>query len=593
MERERQRKALAIKRRRKVQRMKRIILGIIAVGIIVGGITIISNGMFWLDRLTMTKQKEDLKVYYGIETEEQLAVIIDNQEMRTANAGRIWEGEPYLEYSLTRDYLNDRVYVDMNENLLLYTLPDGTISTRVGSKEYNFQKEKKVSNHAFLKMEGEVAYVALSFVKEYTNMEYQVYTDKGVKRVVIDSVTGEVTKGSIKRSTGIRTGTNRKAGVLTEILRRDSVRVIERQGKWSKICTEDGFVGFVKNRYLKDVRKVHVERPFPKVEAKHISKDYTINLAWHLVTNKDANDNIFEMTADEKGLTTISPTWFVVQDTDGNIQSLASQRYVDYIHKLKKEVWALVKDFDGGINSANETFALLSRSSARENLINQLMAEVLKYDIDGINVDFELVSQECGVHYLQFLRELSVRCRQNEIVLSVANYVPTEENVYYDLKEQAAYVDYVVIMSYDEHYAGSSESGPVASKAFVEAAIVNALSNVPAKQLINAVPFYTRLWCEKEKADGSISISSIAYGMDEAKMKIAAAGADIVLDSVTGQNYAEWKEGKATYKIWLEDEAALESKLKLMKENKLAGIAAWRLGFESQEAWELILKYVN
>lgn len=593
MERERQRKALAKKRRRKVQRMRIIIFAIIAAGVLAGVIAVISNGMFWIDKIMLSKQKEDLKGYYGVATEEQLAVIIDNYEFRTEVAGKIWDGEPYVEYSVVRDYLNDRVYVDFNENLLLYTLPNGTFSAHVGSKEYVFQKESMTSDYALLKMEGGTAYVALAFVKQHTNMEYVVYQDKGIDRLVIDRFEGEVEIATIKRGAGIRTSADGKSTVLTNVEKRAAVRIVEEKGSWIRIRTEDGFMGYVKSRYLKDRKRVTVQRPFTEEEAKNISKDYTINLAWHLVTNDDANNRIFEMTADEEGLTTVSPTWFTIKDTEGNIQSLASQRYVDYIHKLKKEVWALVKDFDGGIDSSEETYALLSHTSTRENLINQLMAEILKYDIDGINVDFELVSEECSVHFLQFLRELSVRCRQNEIVLSVDNYVPTEDNFYYNLKEQAVYADYIVIMSYDEHHAKSEESGPVASTTFVESAIVNALSQVPAERLINAVPFYTRLWCEKENADGSISVSSIAYGMDEAQMKIAEAGAEIRVDEATGQNYAQWSAGSTIYKIWLEDEAALESKLKLMKENKLAGLAAWRLGFESQKAWELILKYVN
>ncbi len=593
MERERRRKALAKMRRRKVQRMRRIIFAIIAIGVIVGAIAIISNGMFWIDKIAMSKQKEDLKVYYGIATEDQIAVIIDDDEIRTESPGRIWDGEPYVEYSVVRDYLNSRVYVDMNENMLLYTLPTGTISARVGSKEYAFQKETAESEYALLKMEGEKAYVALSFVRQYTNMEYKVYQDKGIARVVIDCYEGEVEIASVKRDVNLRTAADRKATVLTDIRKRSQVRIIDDQGSWIQIRMEDGFIGYVKSRYLKGIKTVEIDRPFKEEEGKNISKDYTINMAWHLVTNSAANDNIFEMIADEKGLTTVSPTWFTIKDTSGNISSLANQRYVDYIHKFKKEVWALVKDFDGGIDSAAETYELLSHTSSRENLINQLMAEVVKYDIDGINVDFELVSKDCSEHFLQFIRELSVRCRQNEIVLSVDNYVPTENNMYYNLKEQAAYADYIVIMSYDEHHADSTESGPVASTTFVETAIVNALSSVPAEKLINAVPFYTRLWCEKEKKDGSISVSSIAYGMDEAKMKIAQSGAEIVVDEVTGHNYAQWEEGNATYKIWLEDESALESKLKLMKDYKLAGLSIWRLGFESEQAWELILKYVN
>ena len=329
-------------------------------------------------------------------------------------------------------------------------------------------------------------------------------------------------------------------------------------------------------------------------------------MAWHVVTDRTANNTILETIANTKELTTVSPTWFMVKDTKGNLTSLASSQYVNYAHRSDIEVWALVKDFDGGIGSKEETLELLSRTKNRENLINQLVAEVLKHDIDGINVDFEHVSKECGEHYLQFLRELSLKCRQNEIVLSVDNPVPSQYSTQYNLEEQGKIVDYVIIMGYDEYHKESYVSGPVASPAFVEAAIKNALEMVLEEKLINAVPFYTRLWKEVLKTEEELEaqagtdaaeypykVTCQTYGISKIHIPIKDAGAEITLDKKTGLNYAEWEAEGATYKVWLEDETSLEDKLKLMKKYDLAGVAAWRLGFESTSTWELILKYVN
>jgi spore germination protein YaaH len=161
-------------------------------------------------------------------------------------------------------------------------------------------------------------------------------------------------------------------------------------------------------------------------------------------------------------------------------------------------------------------------------------------------------------------------------------------------------------MGYDEHQKSSLESGPVASLNFVKNGIQDALKEVPAEKLINAVPFYTRLWKEVLKTEEELEeqagtdaaeypykVTSVAYGMSKINIAIENAGAKVKVDKATGQNYAEWVEGDATCKVWLEDEAALEAKLKLMKEYDLAGVAAWRLGFEKSDIWELILKYVN
>ena len=587
-------RARARKRRQRNLAMKVFLFIIIIVGVI--------GGAFLLKKYGPTKEKADLNEYYGIQKENQLAVIVDNEVLGAS--GIMLDGKPYVEYSVVRDYLNGRFYVDFNENILLYTLPEGTIRADVGSTEYMLQKERTSVGYTLLKMEGSTAYISLDFVQEYTNIDFQTYEEPS--RVMIISDWGETTVATVKRNTQVRYRGGVKSPILTNVSKKDVVTVIEDEDNWKKVRTEDGYVGYMKTNCLKNERKEQISRDFEEQVYPSISKDYTINLAWHVVTNKTANNTVLSTIADTKGLTTISPTWFTVADTRGNINSLASSQYVNYAHQSNIEVWGLVRDFDGGINSYEESYELLSHTTHRENLINQLIAEALKTKLDGINVDFEKISTECGEHFIQFVRELSVKCRQNGIILSVDNYVPQGYNRHYNLKEQGAVADYVIIMGYDEHYAGSYESGPVASLAYVKSGIEETLKVVPKEKTINAVPFYTRLWKEVPKTEGELAaeegteaaeypvkVTSSAYGMRAAEQVIATAGAQIVVDEATGHNYAQWEADGATYKIWLEDEAALEAKLKLMKEYELAGNAAWRLGYEKSDTWELILKYVN
>ena len=587
-------RARARKRRQRNLAMKVFLFIIIIVGVI--------GGAFLLKKYGPTKEKADLNEYYGIQKENQLAVIVDNEVLGAS--GIMLDGKPYVEYSVVRDYLNGRFYVDFNENILLYTLPEGTIRADVGSTEYTLQKERKSVGYTLLKMEGSTAYISLDFVQEYSNIDFQTYEEPN--RVMIISNWGETTVATVKRNTQVRYRGGVKSPILTNVSKKDVVTVIEDEDNWKKVRTEDGYVGYMKTNCLKNERKEQISRDFEEQVYPSISKDYTINLAWHVVTNKTANNTVLSTIADTKGLTTISPTWFTVADTRGNINSFASSQYVNYAHQSNIEVWGLVRDFDGGINSYEESYELLSHTTHRENLINQLIAEALKTKLDGINVDFEKISTECGEHFIQFVRELSVKCRQNGIILSVDNYVPAGYNKHYNLEEQGTVADYVIIMGYDEHYAGSYESGPVASLAYVKSGIEETLKVVPKEKTINAVPFYTRLWKEVPKTEGelaaeegteaaeySVKVTSSAYGMRAAEQVIATAGAQIVVDEATGHNYAQWEADGATYKIWLEDEAALEAKLKLMKEYELAGNAAWRLGYEKSDTWELILKYVN
>ncbi len=371
--------------------------------------------------------------YYGVENDNQLAIVVNNQIIDPK--GMITDGKAYVEYSVVRDYINERFYWDPNENTLLYTLPNGVVSVGVGSKDYSVGKEKNSEEYVIVKTEGSTAYIALDFVKQYTNMDFEVY-DKP-SRVMVNTETGSVDVAQVKRDTQVRYQGGVKSPILTEVKKNDKVRVIEDEGDWKKVRTKDGFIGYIAKRSLKAVtRRKDFAEDFKEPEYTNISKDYTINMAWNNVTNTDANSGILQLIAQTKGLTTLSPTWFHVADTDGDLESIASTEVVNYAHQANIEVWAAIRDFDGGINSYDESYELLSHTSSRTNLINQIISTALSTGIDGINVDFEKISEECGEHYIQFIRELSVKCRQNGLVLSVDNYVPQAYNQQYHGKEQ-------------------------------------------------------------------------------------------------------------------------------------------------------------
>lgn len=583
MEQQNRSRRIALAKKRRIQMLRiRVTVFVILIACVIGG-------AFLIKKYGPSKERADLNKYYGIKQENQLAITIDNEIIGAR--GVLINGEPYVEYSVVRDYLNGRFYLDINENILLYTLPEGTIRIDVGSKDYTYQKETKSEDYVILKMEGNTAYIALKFVQQYTNMNFEVYEKPN--RVMIVSDWGETTVATVKKATQLRENGDIKSAILTDVTKKSQVTVITAEDGWKKVRTEDGFVGYMKQNCLKDESDKVLTRDFDEQVYPNLSKDYTINLAWHAVTSSTADSSVLETIADSKGLTTISPTWFSVANTEGKLSSLASSQYVNYAHRSGIEVWASVKDYEGGIDSYEETYELLSRTTYRENLINQLMSEALRTDLDGINVNFERVSEECGEHYIQFIRELSLKCRQNGIVLSVDNYVLRDNIASYYLKEQGEVVDYVIIMGFDEHNRNSTESGPVSSIGYVESGIEETLKVVPAEKVISAVPFFTRLWKEVVVSEEETEISSKAYGMNGAKNIVADSGAELVQDEDSGQSYARWDADGATYKIWLEDEASLEAKLQLMKKNKLAGHASWRLGFEKSDIWELILKYVN
>lgn len=590
--------------RRARRRRRNLILRWVIFLILIIGISFLF--LVW-QRYGMTKERADLGDYFGIEADGSIGVVVNSQVVKSSSgmpAGRTYDGTDYIEYSVVRDLINSRFYWDANENVLLYTLPTGSVSAQVGSREYTDLTETKPLDYVAVKTEGRIAYIAVPFLEQYTNMTAAHFDTPD--RVVVRSQWGEVDTAKAKRDTQVRYQGGVKSPILSDVAKDAPLYVLEDEDDWKKVLTEDGFVGYVPTSALKDVGKEQLEHAFEEPVYTHLSEKRTINMAWHNVEHADANNYVLTTIASTKGLTVLAPTWFSIADINGNMNSIADTDYVNYAHQSNLKVWAVLRDFHGGINSYDETYEVLSYTSRRTKLINQVIAAAIQAGVDGINLDFELISAECGEHYIQFVRELSVKCRQNGLVFSVDNYVPQAYNEHYDLQEQANMADYVVLMAYDEHTAGSKEAGSVSSYDYVKNGIEDALEKVPAGQLVTGIPFYTRLWTLTEKtkdelaaeagtedADYPYHVQSAALGMEEAQKAVEEAGVQAAWDETTRQNYAQWESDGTTKKIWLEDRQSLEEKLKLIKEHKLAGVAEWKLGLEESSIWDLILQYVN
>ena len=355
---------------------------------------------------------------------------------------------------------------------------------------------------------------------------------------------------------------------------------------WTKVKTSDAMIGYIENKYLiKEETMQEIEvTDYQEPEYTSIHKDYKINLGWHQIMAQAANA-AFDETVNSTGtMNVISPTWFSLIDNEGNISSLASLDYVDKAHARGMEVWALIDNF----NTQVDTFEVLSYTSKRTFLIQNIMNQLLQYDIDGINIDFEQLNYDTGEHFTEFIRELSIQCRSNGIVLSVDNYVPRESTTHYNRKEQGVVADYVIIMGYDEHWGSGGVAGSVASIGFVEDGIKKTLEEVPENKVINAIPFYTRVW--KTTAQ---QVTSEALGMEAAQNFITNNNVETRWDEENCQNYGEKQMGDTFYQVWLEDEQSIETKLTIMKKYNLAGVAEWKLGFESTSIWGIIDSYVK
>lgn len=555
--------------------------GIVAIGVIIAIVVMIVN-MF-----TPSKEKMELTQYYEV-NDGEILIFMENELY--AKKGVLLEDTIYVDIETVQQYMNKRFYWDTYENTLVYTTPTEIIKTEVGATSYSVNKNVMETTYPIVKVTGEQVYVALEFVKLYSNVEYEVYTNPN--RVVVNCNWGqEYLYAKAAKDTSIRNEANIKSPILTEVKEGDvliySGEAEEVKG-FVKVMTKDGVIGFVKEKYLKDSYYQKLENDYVYPEYTSIKKEKTINLVWHQVTSQTANEGLLDLIEDTKGVNVISPTWYSIKNEEGEITSLANEKYVERAHNQGMEVWALVDDFDTSIDMAK----LFGRTSSREKLSNELIASAIRYNIDGINVDFERIVQDTSEGYIQFLRELSVKCRNNGIVLSVDNYIPAPYNMFYDREEQGIVADYVVVMAYDEHYAGSPESGTVSSISYVKEGLQNTLKEVPAEKIVMALPFYTRLWKE-DNTSGSLVVSSEAYSMGKAATLMMNKGVELVWDDTIGQYYGEYEEEGVTYKMWLEDDRSYELKLQAVFSEKVAGVAAWKLGLETPSVWNINNKYTS
>lgn len=574
--------------RRRDDRQQKLIL-VIAVAILIVIVVGISFMTTFLKKYSPSKEVSDYVSHYNLTGDDAVFVTFDGQQME--QNGIVADGETYIHYQTVHDYLNSRFYWDGTEQILRYTLPEGLISVSPDTEQYLLGKEAQTAEHKIVLVRDGDMYLSLSFIQQYTDIHSEVFENPG--RVVISDQWGDVEFTSVKKSTQIREKGGVKSPILKELKKGDLVTVLEPVDSWMKVCSQDGFIGYVKAKTLGGEQEVLYDHNFEEPVFPHITKDFRINMAWHQVTNQSANSNVASVLSTTKGVNVISPTWFYLDDNAGKIASLASSDYVTYCHQQGVEVWGLVSNLE---NAQVNTTEVLNVTSSRDNLVNNLISEAIRCNLDGINVDFESLEAEAGNGYLQFIRELSLKCENNNLVLSVDNYVPAAYNSFYDRAEQAVFADYVVLMAYDEHYRGSDE-GSVASLSFVNQGVENTLQEVPAEQLILGIPFYTRVWrltpSAEENAEQPYTVDSEAVGMSEVEARVAANKATLEWLEDCGQYYAEYEYNGETYKIWVEDQNSIEKKLEVMTSNNLAGASFWKLGYEKNTVWDTIVKFMN
>ena len=412
--------------------MKRRINPVVVVCMLIAAVTLIGIVTTLIMRRIPTRKQMDLTEYYG-QTDDSEAVIIVGTQILEQKA--VMSGEqPYLPVDVVDSYQKNRYFCGEEEGIRFwYATPSELIYTPASAE---------AGGDVWLK-DG-TAYLSLDFIKRYTDLDTYVYQQPN--RIAIQKDFSGVSVVTATKDTYVRYRGGIKSEVLSRVNKGDNLILMEELENWDQVATWDGYIGYIEKSSVSDIQNLNMDREAVGESYTYLTMDQPVNLVWHQVMSTDANAGLSEAIQNMTGVNVISPTWFYVTDNNGNIINNATADYVSLAHEKGLKVWGLVDNFTQDIS----TYEVLSRTSSRQNLVSQLVNAAVGAGIDGINVDFEQLSEDVGVHFLEFLRELSIECHKNNLVLSVDNPVPEDFTSHYDRAEQGKVVDYVIIMGYDE-----------------------------------------------------------------------------------------------------------------------------------------------
>ena len=494
-------------------------------------------------------------------------------------------GERYFSWQLVRDAIDPYLWWDANGE---------TITITNGSGVWDYTEQDGVL------LQNGTAYVSEGFLKKAYGVAPTYIAENDLSFWLEDTFYMGVAT-SLKQTLCIRQEPSLKSPrvqVISKCKGEQVAYILDATNYgWYRVVSFTGEVGFVpceqvsysKNELFDREKKgVNTETPGANFGAPKFLEDFSnekINMVWEAVYSRNPDT---EAIGDMEGLDVIAPTWFTLEDAQGTISCLASKEYVDWAHARGYAVWGTVQSY---FSDPEVTSAMLHDMVVRRQFIEQLISYANEYDLDGINVDFENMKEADKWLFTQFVRELMVACRKNNLVLSVCCTALSTSSYWslcYDRPSLAASVDYLCVMLYDQHGAGSQVAGSVSQLSWMKQSLNSLLKQIPAEKIIMGMPFYTRLWKSEPQEDGTVKMTSSALYMEDAAAWVAQREITPVWDEESGQFYVSYVEGDITYEMWLEDRTSIEKRVALVSQYDLAGCAAWRRGFETADIWPAI-----
>lgn len=532
-------------------------------------ISAIVGAIMWLPSFTVVPEPDPAEP----------ALVIGGEVMN--RPARVDGGVAYIPLDVIREQLDPTLVWDAARDIISISTSDKLIQLQTAGLT-GFVNLKPVNLEFPLIVVDRVPYLPSDILEQVYPVRIGISSDSRV--VTVDQADQPVIAGKAVGTAVIRLTPTRKAPKVAHLKDGETLKVYREDQGWLLVRTEAGRAGYVPKSGVTITGVIPGEgRKSPTFRSWTPLGD-RINLVWEYVGNRTPKTiDIPKMP----GLNVVSPTWFHVIDNDGNVSNAADRAYVRWAAERGYQVWGLVTNgFD-----RDRTKAVLSDPAKREKIVRQLLNYAALYDLDGINIDFENLYPEDKGLLVQFVRELTPLAHEAGLVVSIDVTIKSQSKYWslpYDRKVLGAIVDYVALMAYDENSKNGGKAGSVASLPWVEKGVKSLLEEVPAEKILLGVPFYTRLWTEEKKPDGTVEVTARAVSMDAAREWVKETGVPLTWDEAAGQAYAEKADGNNVTKVWLEDEKSMAARVELVRKYNLAGLAAWRRGFEEEAIWTTI-----
>lgn len=535
-------------------------------------------------------------LYVKIDESDQLYMMFVKQDDINEQKIELDEYNQLKDRSMLKiDHLkNLNVFVDYDREEDIVSLSNGynIIKYYFESDELKINGDlTSKSKRVFIKEEDGV-YVNFDFMKSYFNIQKIIGEDR--KNILLRNEDKNYSVSNIKKSEMIFN----KDSILDDSEDAEIISIYKSSGKeeyitggsgdnYTEVITPNLIYGLVKKENISNLKEV--EKEDTKIIDNTSKK---INLTWEYAENGNPRtSNIPNM----QGINTISPIWYALKDSQGTLRTTYGSDYYSWAKGRGYEIWPVVKN---DFSNLDKTSAFIKSSSAREKLIEKLLSDAIRNGYDGINVDFENMYLEDKYYFSVFISELSTMLRLNNIMTSVDVTVMDGSDTWsrsIDRAEIGRVIDYLVIMTYDEHWASSPISGSVASYNWVDRSIEKIVNIVPSEKVILGLPFYMRVWTETPSATvaNKMDVKSTVLTMKYAKDYIEKNNLNLIWDEDAKQYYSIYISNDSLKKIWFEDNRSILSKIDIVHKYNLAGVASWRRGFEDKDVWITIDKALN